>query len=78
MIKIFDISTGEEIGEISEGQLQFMIDQLEEESMEDQDYSITPMLISFWEGKGADPGLIKLLKEALGKENEVIIRWVRS
>jgi len=53
MITIFDQSTGAIIGEISEQQLQFMIDQLEEESMEDQDYSITQMLLS--SGKEKEP-----------------------
>jgi len=78
MITIIDQNMGAVIGEISEQQLQFMIDQLEEESIEDQDYSITQMLLSFWEGKGADPDLINLLQQALGQKSEIVIRWSRN
>ncbi len=78
MIYLYDQSTGTLVGEITEVQLQFMIDQMEEESLEDKDYSITNMEIDYFTEQGADPDLIALLRKALGSKGEVIIRWSRS
>ena len=40
MIDVFDKQSGVQIGSITEAQLQFLIDQLEEEHEKDQDYYI--------------------------------------
>ena len=45
MIHLREKDTNVPLGSISEEQLQFLIDQLEEEWAEDHDYSITPLLI---------------------------------
>jgi processive 1,2-diacylglycerol beta-glucosyltransferase len=75
MIEIYNHKTGEPIGEITREQLQFLIDAMEEESLEDQDYSITAMELMSFEGDGADPALIALLRGALGDQKELVIRW---
>ncbi len=75
MINVFDQSTGNQIGTISNDQLQFLIDQLEEETEEDQDYAITRMTVEFLAEQGADPELLALLRRALGDKDEVTIRW---
>jgi processive 1,2-diacylglycerol beta-glucosyltransferase len=77
MISLREKGTDRPLGSITEAQLQFLIDQLEEEWLEDRDYAITPMLIEFFEGQGADPALIAVLKEALGGRDEVEIVWSR-
>jgi processive 1,2-diacylglycerol beta-glucosyltransferase len=77
MIHLREKDTNLPLGSISEEQLQFLIDQLEEEWLEDQDYSITSMLMRSFEGGGADPELISILKDALGDRDEVIIVWSR-
>jgi processive 1,2-diacylglycerol beta-glucosyltransferase len=58
MIKLFDKESGVFLGAISEDQLNFLVDQLEEEGLEDRDYAITPMTLSLFEGEGADPVLL--------------------
>ena len=78
MINLYDSETGELFGEISEEQFQFLVDQLEEESLEDQDYAITAMTIAYFGEQGADAFLIELLQSALGEREEVVIRWVRA
>ncbi len=78
MVFIYNKSTGDLIGEIGEGELQFLIDQMEEESTKDQDYSITRMEIAYFSEHGASPELITLLRKALGEQPEVIIQWSRS
>lgn len=78
MIELFNDKTGDLLGEISESQLQFLIDQLEEESMEDQDYAITRMTLAFFKSQGADPELLGMLNGALGDDSEIIIRWTQD
>jgi processive 1,2-diacylglycerol beta-glucosyltransferase len=78
MVYLYNKSTGDLIGEISEDELQFLIDQMEEESTKDKDYSITNMEIEYFKTHGADSHLVTMLRQALGDQNEVIILWSRS
>jgi len=75
MYKLYNNDTGELVGNISEGQLQFLKDQLEEESLEDQDYEIEPMTLAYFEEQGIDAELLGILKRALGDQEAIIIRW---
>lgn len=78
MIQIHDKDTGARIGTLTEEQLQFLIDQLEEESGEDQDYYINETTVDLFEENGADKALIALLREALNGRTEMEIRWSRN
>ena len=78
MVYLYNQATDELLGEISEDELQFLIDQMEEESTKDKDYSITRMEIAYFSQNGATPHLINLLTRALGEQQEVIILWSRS
>lgn len=78
MIQIHDKDTGARIGTLTEEQLQFLIDQLEEESGEDQDYYINETTVELFEENGADKALIALLREALNGRTEMEIRWSRN
>lgn len=75
MIELREKGSDAPIGEVSEEQLQFLIDQLEEEDLEDRDYAITPMLLQLFEAEGADASLLSMLKEALGDGETVEIVW---
>jgi hypothetical protein len=75
MIEIYDKRSGEYIGTINEEQLRFLQDQMEEESLQDKDYSITPLEVEYFLGQGADPELVELLRSALGDKKEVVIEW---
>ena len=78
MIKLHDKESGLEIGTLTEDNLQFLIDQLEEESGEDQDYYINETTIDIFEEDGADKDLVALLRGALNGRTEMEIRWSRS
>lgn len=78
MINLYDASSNTLLGQITEEQLNFLVDQLEEESLEDKDYSITPMEIAYFESQDTDPDLLALLRKALGDKDEVIVRWSRK
>lgn len=75
MINLYDNTTGELVGTINLKQLTFLMDQLEEESTEDRDYYINRVTLDVFETRGADPELMKVLREALGNEDEMEFRW---
>ena len=78
MIQLYDKETGASLGAITEEQLQFLADQLEEESPQDRDYYINEPTLDAFEAAGADPALLALLRKALGEREEMEIRWARS
>lgn len=75
MIKLFDAATSTLLGDLTEAQLNFLIDHLEEESETDQDYYINAETIDSFEESGADPALVALLRSALGSRTEMDVRW---
>jgi processive 1,2-diacylglycerol beta-glucosyltransferase len=75
MIRLFDAETDEPLGTITEAQLEFLMDEMEEESSIDRDYYINGATIDMLEERGADPELITLLREALGDRDEMEVRW---
>ena len=78
MIQLNDKDTGAFIGTITEDNLQFLTDQLEEESDEDQDYYINEATLDIFEENEADKALVSLLRGALKGRTEMEIRWSRS
>jgi len=78
MIKLYDKDTGVYFGSITEEQLQFLIDQLEEESTEDTDYYLNQATLDLLDDAGADAGLLALLRQALGTREDIEIQWVRE
>ena len=78
MIKVYDNENGKLLGQIDEKELQFLIDELEEESLEDQDYYLNRITFEMLAKKGGDMPLIKLLTDALGDRDGIEIRWSRD
>lgn len=75
MPKLYNQGTGELIGEITDAQLQFLIDQLEEEDTTDTDYYINGDTLVMFQDAGADPALIAMLEKAMGDGDDVDIEW---
>jgi hypothetical protein len=63
-------------GEISPEQLEFLVDNLEEEWPDDRDYYINRDLLKILENAGADIQLLALLERCLGDRDEVDILWM--
>ena len=78
MIELRDKETGARVGEITEEQLKFLTDQLEEESSDDQDYYINKPTLDLFAGQGADAQLLDLLRGAMGGREEMELVWSRS
>ncbi len=58
--------------------MQFLIDQLEEESGQDQGYYINEPTLDIFEKGGADTALVSLLHSAFNGRTEMEVRWSRS
>lgn len=78
MIKVFNKQTNELLGRISEGDLQFLARQLEEESLHDTDYYLIRETIEQFAQKGASPKLMEVLQGGLRNGNAIEIRWERD
>lgn len=75
MPKLFNQKSGDLIGDITDAQLQFLVDQLEEEDTTDRDYYIDGNTIDMLRDAGADSGLIEMLETAMGEAGELDIEW---
>jgi processive 1,2-diacylglycerol beta-glucosyltransferase len=78
MIRLHDQDNGAAIGDITERQLQFLVEQLEEESTTDRDYYVDAHTLDMFRDAGADPDLVELLERALGQREGITIRWSKS
>jgi len=78
MIELRDKDTGRSLGSINEDQLQFLIDQLEEESATDADYYVSGATLEMFADNGIDPALLAMLRGALGNREDMEIEWVRK
>jgi hypothetical protein len=77
MIDLYNASTNQLIGSITEADLQVLVDALEEESAQDQDYYIEQGTIDVVADGRATTHLVGLLRGALGSSEGVEIRWQR-
>ena len=79
MVKVFKKDTNELLGRISEEELAFLKDQLEEEGVADHDYYLRRETIDeFAASAGATEHLVTVLKTGLRNDEAVEIRWERD
>ena len=77
MIQLQDKQSGSVLGSISEDDLQFLIDNLEEESEDDVDYYLNRSTLEVFKEKGISSTLLSVLENALGDREDVEIEWSR-
>ena len=75
MYQLMDIEHNNEIGVITEDQVQFLIDNLEEEGIEAQDYYIDPESLRFLAENRCDEELLTMLTEALEGRVNIDVRY---
>jgi hypothetical protein len=75
MVQLYDDQTGDLIGPITKAQLQYLVDQLEEEDTEDQNYYIDRATLDWFDEHKVDPALEALLRKAMGDRDGMDIRW---
>lgn len=77
MIDIYNNETDELVGTITEADLKVLVDRLEEETEDDQDYYIDAATIDVIGDGQATEHLLGVLRKALGTADSVEIRWQR-
>jgi hypothetical protein len=77
VIQLRDKATDNVIGSVDDRDFEFLVDQLEEESLEDRDYYIDAATIDMLEADGAPATLTAVLRRALGTAEGIDVRWVR-
>jgi len=75
MPRLMRLDTGDSIGEITDKQLAFLVEQLEEEHEEDQDYYVDRDTLALLSDNGADPELLAMLEKAIGDDESMDIAW---
>ena len=78
MIRLRNKETGTEVGSITEEDLQFLIDNLEEEWEEDKDYYLNRQTLEMLEGRGISAALARMLDQAIGDGDDVEVEWSRE
>lgn len=78
MIKLYEKATDRYLGEVTEEELQFLIDNLEEESLTDVDYYINETMLESLKEKGLSETLARLIESAMGDRKEAEIRYERQ
>jgi len=77
MIDLYDKTTNQRYGTITESELQYLVDNLEEESTRDQDYYVDRATVDLLADGRATDHLVEVLRSALGSREAVEIRWKR-
>lgn len=75
MPRLIRIDTDDHIGTINDVQLKFLVEQLEDDHDEDQDYFIDRETLELMSDNGADPELLAMLEKAIGDDDEMRIAW---
>ena len=78
LIQLRNKDTDALLGTIDDDDLHFLIDELEEESPTDQDYYFDSATIDMLEDDGAPASLVALLRQVLGSQEGMEIRWERQ
>ena len=75
MPSLYNKKTNTLLGEVSEADVQCLIDLLEEEDRQDVDYFVDLDTVDILEDNGASATLVQMLRAAIGASEGVDIRW---
>jgi len=75
MPRLIRLDTGNPIGDITDDQLAFLVQELEEEHDDDKDYYIDRDTLDLLSDNGADPELLAMLEKAIGQDDSMDIAW---
>jgi len=78
VVTLLDAETNQPVGQITEAQLRFLMNHLEEESAEDRDYYISQDELDILQESGADEALVKTLRAALAGREGAEFSYVRE
>jgi hypothetical protein len=76
--RLYIKDSGKLLGDVTEAQVQELVDLLEEEDAQDQDYYIDRDILAYLEEEGADKDLLALLRPHVGEADGIEIEWKRD
>jgi hypothetical protein len=77
MPRLYNKQTNALLGNVSDSDIDCLVDVLEEEDSTDVDYFIDLDTVDILEDNGASAEMVKLLRAAIGAAEGVDIRWER-
>ena len=78
MVRLYESDTNRLCGTLTDRQFDALVEALEEEELEDGDYSIDRETLETLEEQGLDADVLEVLRLALGDRGETLIRCERS
>ena len=75
MPKLYDKESGALLGNVSEEDIEKLVEQLEEEDSRDQDYYVNVDTIDLLEKSGASHAFVSMLRKAVGDSDGIEIRY---
>jgi hypothetical protein len=75
--RLIEKTTGALIGDITDEDMQFLLDELEEESSHDHDYFIDAATVELLDANGGSPTMVAMLRLAVGSSEGIDIAWER-
>ena len=75
MFELYEKGTGQYLGQISDKEMKFLNDHLEEEGIGDDDYYISRPVLEMLKENDAPAGLASLIENAMGSNDDVEIRF---
>lgn len=75
MPRLYDKASGRLVGTVSDADLQVLIDVLEEEDQEDDDYFVNSGTLDLLEEAGGSPEMLSLLRAIIGATDGVELRY---
>jgi hypothetical protein len=75
MPKLYDKESGALLGNVSEEDIEKLVEHLEEEDSRDQDYYVNIDTIDLLEESGASHALVSMLRKAVGDSDGIEIRY---
>lgn len=75
MFELYEQGTGQYLGQISEEEMKFLSDHLEEEGMGDEDYYISRPVLEMLKENNLSGPVAALIESAMGDNDEVEIRF---
>jgi hypothetical protein len=74
VIRLYDNDDDSEIGRITEAQLDFLQEQLIEETLDANTYAVSPATVDSLEMNGADSDVVEMLRKAIGTRTSIELR----
>ncbi len=76
--RLYIKDSGKLLGAITEAQVQTLVDLLEEEDAQDQDYYVDQDILAYLEEEGADKELLALIRPHVSETDGIEIEWKRE